>query len=336
MDFPTTDPPHTPHTLEEIKLEINNFQEEFEGDWSKVRERVDKIGRTNEKASVVTAHVHLVVNDPAVKELKGHAFFSCANLARLDLPYVEEVGGFATASSYALRHVTVRSDVKVAPNAFAYCLSLEVLADACDFVTRGKKTNSGRNNATTGITQYLHWRKQMDENKQNYYTLITMLKLCNSVKKNSLLGWLGLDLPMRATSEDSVMKFLIAAGDDIAGQVLSFKYGEKRGKGDLRTANRQELLKVGLERSIIRMENNGWGNKQYWGVAVDEKGTVVELAKAISGGLVTLTNASWIWGLTIRMNGSVVDKEGYYGEKGHVVGRVNRQTDLIELIEPMG
>ena len=202
-------------------MEINNFQEEFEGDWSKVRERVDKIGRTNEKASVVTAHVHLVVNDPAVKELKGHAFFSCANLARLDLPHVEEVGGFATASSYALRHVTVRSDVKVAPNAFAYCLSLEVLADACDFVTRGKKTNSGRNNATTGITQYLHWRKQMDENKQNYYTLITMLKLCNSVKKNSLLGWLGLDLPMRATSEDSVMRFLIAAGDDIADSLGS-------------------------------------------------------------------------------------------------------------------
>jgi hypothetical protein len=268
-----------------------------------------------------------------VKQLKGYAFSSCINLVSLDLPHVEEVGGFATANAYALRQVKIRPDAKIAENAFAYCLSLEVLATACAFETKGKKTSSGRNNATTGVTKYLRWRRQMDDNRTQYYTVITMLQLCNTVNRNSLLHWLGLGMPMRATTADPVMNFLIAAGDDIAGLILSFKYGEKRGKGDLRSAKREELLEVGLERNVIRMENNGWGNQQHWGVAVDDKGQVVELEKAISEGLVTLANASWIWGLTLRSNGNVVDKGGYYGESGKIVGRVDRQTDRVESVE---
>jgi len=311
-------------TLQEVKLEVKDFAAEYSSSWALLREKVDSFGRTEEKASVATARVHLTVLDLTVKELKNHAFSACSNLVSLHLPNIEVIGGFAAADSHSLNEVKLRPDVKIASNSFAYCLTLEVLANSCGFKTEGKKTSSGRNNATAGITRYLHWRAKMDANKELFLTTTSLLKLCNTVNKASVLGWFGFDLPMRASTAVRVMNFLISAGDDITRHILSFSFGVKVGKGDLRELSKEKLLEVGLETKVLRMENNGWGNKQFWGVAVDGEGKVVRLEKAIGGGLITRANSNWVWGLTTKMNGDVVDRVGHYGEKGTIIGRIHR------------
>jgi len=62
-----------------------------------------------------------------------NAFLLCRNLVKVTAPFVEEVGESSFIGAYNLRHVTLRLDVVVKPEAFQFCLSIEVLAAAVGF-----------------------------------------------------------------------------------------------------------------------------------------------------------------------------------------------------------
>jgi len=65
----------------------------------------------------------------------------------------------------------------------------------------------------------------------------------------------------------------VGPGRDLAEHVLSYIFGEKRGKGDLRDATQAKLLEVALELKVLRKENNR-DNYTFWGVMVDKEGNV--------------------------------------------------------------
>ena len=86
--------------LKEIELDIENFEEEYEGDtikekWEKVKEKVEMMMRANEEDVVDTALVTLVISDRAVREIGFMAFVGCVNLWKIKAPFVEEVSGYA-------------------------------------------------------------------------------------------------------------------------------------------------------------------------------------------------------------------------------------------------
>ncbi|GMI28181.1 hypothetical protein TrRE_jg5454 [Triparma retinervis] len=98
----------TERALEEVELEIENFEEEYEGEtidekWEKVKEKVEMMGRTSEEEEknedgefvVATARVSLVISDRAAREIRGYAFESCRNLWKIKAPFVVEVGNYA-------------------------------------------------------------------------------------------------------------------------------------------------------------------------------------------------------------------------------------------------
>jgi len=93
-----------------------------------------------------------------------------------------------------------------------------------------------------------------------YKTTMCMLELCN-----------GQDISgsMRLSMDDPFLAFFGGCERDLSNFVLFFKFGAKRGKGDLRKASKTKLLEVGLELKALRSENNTWMNPEYWGVTVD-------------------------------------------------------------------
>jgi len=153
--------------------------------------------------------------------------------------------------------------------AFVQCLTLEILATASNFsIDTGDKWG-GQNNPTVGITRFLKWRNQMDVNKEVFKITMSLLELCNRRDETG---------SVRASTEDPWLGFLAGPARDLAKHVLSFKLGEKRGKGDMERANKAKLLEVGLEMGVLNWELN-WKNMEYWGVIVDAEG------KSIDGGL---------------------------------------------------
>ena len=96
----------TERVLEEVELEIEDFENEYEGEtdeekWRKVKEKVEMMGgRTSEEEEkewghylVTTARVSLVISDRAVREIGYRAFSYCVNLWKVKAPFVEKVGG---------------------------------------------------------------------------------------------------------------------------------------------------------------------------------------------------------------------------------------------------
>ena len=72
----------TERVLEEVKLEIEDFEEEYEGKWRKVKEKVEMMRRTSEEEEkdeyegvdcyvVSTARVSLVISDRAVRVVQS-------------------------------------------------------------------------------------------------------------------------------------------------------------------------------------------------------------------------------------------------------------------------
>ena len=151
----------TERVLEEVTLEITNFEEEYEGEtdkekWEKVKEKVEMMGgRTSEEEEkeedddeyvVTTARVELVISDRAVREIGMSAFGGCVNLWKIKAPFLEEVkwqglwscrnlvevvlpnvntvkyGAFAWCPS--LRKVTLPSARSIEPDTFEYCYDL--------------------------------------------------------------------------------------------------------------------------------------------------------------------------------------------------------------------
>ena len=240
----------------------------------------------------------------------------CSNLVKVTAPLVEKVGKDAFEGAYNLRHVTLSPDVVVTPEAFIFCLSLEVLAASVGFeLETGDRDGDGHNDATVGITRFATWRNQMDDNKVYYKGAMVMLELANT----PLNGNVG----MRASTEDPIWDFVAGPGRDMANLILFFKLGVKVGKGDLREASKAKLLEVGLELKVLRMEDNR-NNMRHWRAVVDSEGKVIEggIREAVTRGLVTEANHEWTcWGLRKRENGDVYDVYGSYGEKGVVHGR---------------
>jgi len=131
-------------------------------------------------------------------------------------------------------------------------------------------------NPSRGVRKYILWRAVMDENKKSWYTYMLCLKLVSTPSGEG---------NFRATTEDPIMDFLIEAGPDVARYILSFALGEKRGKGDLRKATREELKDVVLETKALVLSQNEV-NHTVWDVYVDRSGAVVTLEDAISRNLI--------------------------------------------------
>jgi hypothetical protein len=125
----------TERILEEVKIEITNFEEEYEGEWWRVKEKTEKMWRTSEEEEkehgqyvVTTARVELVISDRAVREIGGQAFYNCGNLWKITAPFVEEVGRHAFESCENLVEV-VLPNVNMANNfAFNSCHSVHKVA----------------------------------------------------------------------------------------------------------------------------------------------------------------------------------------------------------------
>ena len=127
--------------LKEIELDIENFEEEYEGDtikekWEKVKEKVEMMGgRTSEEEEkkhgrylVTTARVSLVISYRAVREIGDYEFSGCVNLWNVTAPFVEEVGEFAFDGCRNLVEVVLPNVNTVNDSAFGSCPSLRKVA----------------------------------------------------------------------------------------------------------------------------------------------------------------------------------------------------------------
>jgi len=63
----------------EAVVEVTDFEGDYWGEWSRVREVVQGINRTDERGYVATARVHIVVSDRSVRKIGGSAFGYCSN-----------------------------------------------------------------------------------------------------------------------------------------------------------------------------------------------------------------------------------------------------------------
>jgi len=55
-------------------------------------EEGEEMNRTDEDCMVVTARVHVVLSDRAVRKIWVSTFWRCNNLVKVTAPFVEEVG----------------------------------------------------------------------------------------------------------------------------------------------------------------------------------------------------------------------------------------------------
>ena len=130
----------TERELEVVTLEIENFEDEYEGEtneekWEKVKEKVEMMRRTSEEEEkdvvgfyvVTTARVSLVISDRAVREI-GDEFRGSVNLWKLTAPFVEEFGWGAFICCKNLVEVVLPNVNTVNPSAFQSCLSLRKVA----------------------------------------------------------------------------------------------------------------------------------------------------------------------------------------------------------------
>jgi len=77
--------------LPEAVVEVTDLMGDYEGYWSRVREEVEGINRTDERDWVATTRVHVVVNDLSVREIGENVFGYCSNLVKVTALFVEEV-----------------------------------------------------------------------------------------------------------------------------------------------------------------------------------------------------------------------------------------------------
>jgi len=120
--------------IPEVVIEVTDLEGEYEGDWKRVKEEVQGINKKDEDWWLESARVHFVVNDRSVREIGANAFTWYCNLVKVTAPFVEEVGEDAFGGAWKLCHATFSpDDVVLKPEAFVFCLSLEVLAASVGF-----------------------------------------------------------------------------------------------------------------------------------------------------------------------------------------------------------
>ena len=135
----------TGRVLEEVELEIEDFEEEYEGGtieekWRKVKEKVEMMRRTSEEEEkreddygveryvVTTVLVHLVISDRAIREIGYDAFDGCVNLWKTQAPFVEEVGSAVFQSCRSLVEVVLPNVNTMNRDAFLSCYGLRKVA----------------------------------------------------------------------------------------------------------------------------------------------------------------------------------------------------------------
>ena len=74
---------------------VADFEEDYEGQWWRLKWRVEGINRTDESWDVATAMVHVVVTDRSVRKIGVESFHWCSNLVKVTAPFAEEVDGQA-------------------------------------------------------------------------------------------------------------------------------------------------------------------------------------------------------------------------------------------------
>jgi len=173
--------------LPEVVVEVTDLEGDYGGELERVRDEVEWTNRTGGPTFIylmATARVHVMVSDQSVRRIGCMAFMRCSNLVKVTAPFVEEVRVGAFSEVYNLRHVTLGPNAVVKPKAFAWCLSLEVIAAAVGFeLDTGNRVvlpGGNWNDPTVGITRFAKWRNQMDDNKEHYKVAMGMFELANS------------------------------------------------------------------------------------------------------------------------------------------------------------
>ena len=62
---------------------VADFEEDYEGQWWRLKWRVEGINRTDESWDVATAMVHVVVTDRSVRKIGVESFHWCSNLVKV-------------------------------------------------------------------------------------------------------------------------------------------------------------------------------------------------------------------------------------------------------------
>ena len=182
-------------------------------------------------------------------------------MTNVRLPNATSIGECAFEGCCALRHITLHPNVNIGECAFHSSRSLEVLATCAGvWLDKRDRTFDGYLNPTVATTRYLKWRCENDRQKDVFHTYKTSIKLSNwHHDKNT-----GSDIFCLPVDPVSTFMFKYK-GAGVTSHIFSF-FGEKRGCGDLRNATKERLLELGLQKKLLRAEENGdrtWGNEHF-------------------------------------------------------------------------
>lgn len=110
--------------LEEIDLVVENFAEEYGGDWSRLKAEVEGIGRTDEHRKLATAKVHVILKDEDCDVIGDRAFWRSKNLWKVTAMHALEVGVSAFSFCKILTEATLPAVKNVAEGSFSDCRNL--------------------------------------------------------------------------------------------------------------------------------------------------------------------------------------------------------------------
>jgi len=116
--------------LEDVKFVVENFAEEYDGNWGRLKAEVESIGRTEEEEEkdgygyyiTATAKVHLVVKDEVV--IGEDAFFGSKNLWKVTATRASEVGDGAFSGCVNLIEAVLPATNSVGKYSFEFCYKL--------------------------------------------------------------------------------------------------------------------------------------------------------------------------------------------------------------------
>lgn len=245
---------------------------------------------------------HLVVTDPAVKDLTGDRrlfgadlFKGCDALAVVTLLHVEVVGDFAFHECKNLTEANLFSASSLVGEAFGSCSSLLRIRAPHVKLLEGPVFYACYNL----LDVLLHPACENDDVDltETFYGCLTLEVLATASNFHEKLE----------NESEGILSYLKWRKniDDVRRE-------EKDGL-DLRDASKAELLRVGLEVGALKIDHNGW-NKACFDVVVDDEGKVVAtLGDAIGRSLLTVENAEDFWGLEVGESGELIDAFGFWG-----------------------
>ncbi|GMI43235.1 hypothetical protein TrCOL_g2622 [Triparma columacea] len=188
---------------------------------------------------------------PNARYIGRYAFSGCRALTHVSIPRIHRIDDFAFSPCFQLRHVDLPSSAKVGKKAFFNCFYLEALAASTNF-----EVAPGVNN-TAVIAQYLHWRCEMDKNKELFKTMACLLKLCSMDVEDDVISSAK---RKRAYPANPLTNFLVEKGGEeygLAKFIMSW-LGTKRGEGDLRAAGKDKLYEIARQYNLLSSVNESW------------------------------------------------------------------------------